>query len=137
MCMSEDERKQLLELYIEAELARKIQELKDTGGFDSDKQVIIRAIENYHERMKFNQEQQLAVQEPILDKGVITVGDDEIGRAIKFLKERPTSNELEYSEITKFYGNYNIGLINSFYNRLLPVKYALLVLLKLHLEKES
>ena len=38
--MSEDERKQLLELYIEAELARKIQELKDTGGFDSDKQVI-------------------------------------------------------------------------------------------------
>ena len=116
MCMSEDERKQLLELYIEAELARKIQELKDTGGFDSDKQVIIRAIENYHERMKFNQEQHIAVQETILDKGFITVGDDEIGHAIKFLKERPTSNELEYSEITKFYGNYNIGLINSFYN---------------------
>ena len=102
MCMSEDERKQLLELYIEAELARKIQELKDTGGFDSDKQVIIRAIENYHERMKFNQEQHIAVQETILEKGFITVDDDEIKNAIKFLKEHPTSNELEYSEITKF-----------------------------------
>tara|TARA_B100001750_G_scaffold121958_1_gene96764 strand:+ start:757 stop:1986 length:1230 start_codon:yes stop_codon:yes gene_type:complete len=132
------ETRQLIEIWLSRGLSKKLQEIVVAGGYDSEQQVITRAIQNLYERTKFNQDGHLVVKEQeYLKTGFITLSKNEINKAITFLDKNPTSNELDYSERTKFYGNYNIGLINSFYNRLLPVKYALLVLLKLHLESQE
>ena len=140
---------------LDEKIVTKIRELLESGEYENEKDVIIRAIENLYERTQavngstitVNLDHQ-QVENRFSASNFLAREQDETGRTLNSrldvgklysILEKP--DEVNHLCIVpkpeKIYGNAHAGLIWIFHNRFLPVKFIITSLAKLIVETEN
>ena len=126
----------MFQIFLNSDILAQIKAIQNNENLKDEREVIIRAIQNYSKKNTFDSTQQ---QNSFEDEMYHTTFDGhiEMEKIKKILEQVTSENLIKKLPQHEIYKMRDAGMIHRFHTKILPVKFALMCLSKMIIEQES
>lgn len=127
----------MLQIFLELDVIEQIKQIQKNENLKDERDVIIRAIQNYSKKniSDHSRQQQNHFEDEIVQTSFN--GDIDIKKLESILVHNKSENLIKKLPQDKIYTISDAGMIHRFHTKILPVKFSLMCLSKMIVEKDS
>ena len=126
----------MLNIFLESSILEQIKKIQKSQNLKDERDVIIRAIENYYEKMNSNIPKQQDKLDNEFSRNIFD-GKLDLGKLEEILVLIKSENLIKKLPQHEIYNKSGAGMIHRFQTKILPVKFSLMCLSKMIIEQNN
>jgi hypothetical protein len=126
----------MLNIFLESSILEQIKKIQKSQNLKDERDVIIRAIENYYEKMNSNIPKQQDKLDNEFSRNIFD-GKLDLGKLEEILVLVKSENLIKKLPQHEIYNKSGAGMIHRFQTKILPVKFSLMCLSKMIIEQNN